>query len=112
MAGAPLFPLARRLAHPPRHPLRGAAPAGVAALGAGATALAYLLYFGLIQGAGPSRAILVTYLVPSMAIVYGVAFLDEVVTTQVVGGLALVLLGVALGTGALRRTRQPAVPHG
>ena len=27
------------------------------------------------------------------------------------GGLALVLLGVALGTGALRRTRQPAVPH-
>ncbi|MEX2049516.1 MAG: DMT family transporter [Gemmatimonadota bacterium] len=74
-------------------------------LGAGATALAYLLYFALIAGAGASRAILVTYLVPALAIVFGVAFLDETVTIQGLGGLALVLLGVALGTGTLRRAR-------
>jgi len=111
MAWATLFTLPLGLAQLPGHPLTWEALACVVALGAGATALAYLLYFGLIQGAGPSRAILVTYLVPSMAIVYGVAFLDEVVTAQGIGGLALVLLGVALGTGALRRTRQPAVPH-
>ena len=67
-------------------------------LGVGATAVAYLLYFGLIAGAGASRAILVTYLVPSLALVYGALFLDEAVTVPALVGLALVLGGVALGT--------------
>jgi drug/metabolite transporter (DMT)-like permease len=57
------------------------------------------------MGAGASRAILVTYLVPSMAIIYGVSFLDEKLTLQGIGGLALVLVGVALGTGAMRARR-------
>jgi drug/metabolite transporter (DMT)-like permease len=70
-------------------------------LGIAATAVGYLLYFGLIAGAGASRAILVTYLVPSMALVYGAVFLDEEVSALALGGLALVLAGVALGT---RRT--------
>lgn len=74
----------------------------VLVLGVGATAIAYLLYFGLIAGAGASRAILVTYLVPSMALVYGAVFLDETVSALAVVGLALVLSGVALGT---RRAR-------
>ena len=67
-------------------------------LGVAATAVGYLLYFGLIAGAGASRAILVTYLVPSMALVYGAVFLDEQVSTLALLGLALVLAGVALGT--------------
>lgn len=75
--------------------------AAVLALGVVATALAFQLYFGLIAGAGASRAILVTYLVPSLAVVYGALLLDEPLTGAVVAGLALVLLGVALGT---RRT--------
>ena len=70
-------------------------------LGVGATAIAYLLYFGLIAGAGASRAILVTYLVPSLALVYGAVLLDEEISALALGGLALVLTGVALGT---RRT--------
>ena len=76
--------------------------ASVVGLGVGATAVAYLLYFGLIAGAGASRAILVTYLVPSLALVYGAVFLDEQVTALALVGLALVLSGVALGT---RRSR-------
>jgi drug/metabolite transporter (DMT)-like permease len=72
----------------------------------GATGIAYLLYFALIAGAGPSRAILVTYLVPSIALVYGVAFLGEAVTVQGIAGLALVLFGVGLGTGALAVNRR------
>jgi len=71
-------------------------------LGVGATAVAYLLYFGLIRGAGASRAILVTYLVPSLALVYGAVFLDEKITALALVGLGLVLGGVALGT---RRAR-------
>ena len=47
---------------------------------------------------GASRAILVTYLVPSLALVYGAALLDESISALAVVGLALVLSGVALGT--------------
>lgn len=72
--------------------------ASVLGLGVGATAIAYLLYFGLIAGAGASRAILVTYLVPSLALVYGAVFLDERISALALVGLALVLSGVALGT--------------
>ena len=72
------------------------------ALGVVATGIAYLLYFGLIGGAGPSTAILVTYLVPSTALVYAATLLDEPVGARQVAGLALVLGGVALGTGAVR----------
>ena len=107
MLWSTLFTLPLGLARLPGHDVTWNAMLSVAALGAVATALAYLLYFALIAGAGPSRAILVTYLVPSMAILYGVVFLDESLTVQVVGGLALVLLGVALGTGTLRRLRRP-----
>ena len=72
-------------------------------LGVAATGVAYLLYFGLSAGAGASKAVLVTYLVPSLALVYGAAFLDETVTAVSLAGLALVLTGVALGTGTVRR---------
>jgi drug/metabolite transporter (DMT)-like permease len=77
--------------------------ASVLYLGVAATGVAYLLYFGLIVGAGASKAVLVTYLVPSLALVYGAVFLDENVTALSLAGLALVLAGVALGTGSVRR---------
>jgi drug/metabolite transporter (DMT)-like permease len=77
--------------------------AAVLTLGVVATALAFQLYFGLIAGAGASRAILVTYLVPSLGVVYGVTLLDEPLTGFAIGGLALVLVGVTLGTGTIRR---------
>jgi drug/metabolite transporter (DMT)-like permease len=76
--------------------------ASVVVLGVVGTGLAYILYYDLITGAGASRAILVTYLVPSLALLYGAAVLDEPVTVVAVAGLALVLAGVALGTGAVR----------
>ncbi len=75
----------------------------VAALGVLGSGLAYLLYFAIIASAGASRAILVTYLVPAFALVYGVAFLDESVTWVALTGLALVLGGTALATGVARR---------
>jgi drug/metabolite transporter (DMT)-like permease len=80
--------------------------ASVLALGVGGSALAYLLYYAILLGAGASRVILVTYLVPAAALAYGVALLGEPVQATALGGLALVLAGVALGTGALRPTRR------
>jgi drug/metabolite transporter (DMT)-like permease len=76
--------------------------ASVLYLGVAATGAAYLLYFGLIAGAGAAKAVLVTYLVPALALVYGAVFLDEQVTLVALAGLALVLAGVALGTGVAR----------
>jgi len=80
------------------------AVAAIVALGALSTGVAYLLYFTLIARAGASRAILVTYLVPAFALVYGTVFLDEPVTVSALAGLVLILGGTALGTGmGLRR---------
>ena len=73
----------------------------VVALGVPGTALAYLLFFALITGAGPSYASLVTYLIPPIALAYGAIFLGERFGAAALGGLALVLVGVALGTGGL-----------
>ena len=78
----------------------------VLALGIGGTGVAYILYYGLIAGAGASRSILVTYLVPAIALAYGAVLLDEEITAVALLGLALVLGGVALGTGALATRRR------
>jgi drug/metabolite transporter (DMT)-like permease len=73
----------------------------VVALGIPGTAFAYLLFFGLIAGAGAAYASLVTYLIPPIALAYGAIFLGERFGATAFGGLALILGGVALGTGVL-----------
>ena len=89
--------LARLPSSPPDWKVIGA----VLALGIGGTGVAYILYYALLAGAGASRSILVTYLVPALALGYGALLLGEPITAVAVGGLALVLGGVALGTGAV-----------
>ena len=78
------------------------------ALGILGTGVAYVLYYTLLAGAGASRSILITYLVPALALAYGAILLDEPVTVAAVVGLALVLGGVALGTGVIRLARGRA----
>jgi drug/metabolite transporter (DMT)-like permease len=77
----------------------------VLALGIPGTALAYLLLFGLIAGAGAAYASLVTYLIPPIALAYGAIFLGERFGVTAFGALALILGGVALGTGVLAPAR-------
>jgi drug/metabolite transporter (DMT)-like permease len=78
----------------------------IVALGAVGLSIAYLLYFTLIAGAGAPYAALVTYLVPALALFYGAVILDEPVTASAVGGLLLILAGVALGTGTVGSKRM------
>ncbi|HEX2304152.1 MAG TPA: DMT family transporter [Gaiella sp.] len=94
------------LAQAPSEPPSAKAIAAVVALGALGSGIAYPLYFALIARAGASRAILVTYLVPAFALVYGAVFLDEAVTTSALVGLALILGGTALATGARLRVAR------
>ena len=90
----------------PSHMTGWKVTASVLTLGIAGTGLAYILYYALISGAGASRAILITYLVPTFAVVYGAVLLGEPVTAAAIGGLALVLAGVGLGTGAIRLGRS------
>jgi len=89
----------------PSEPPSWKAIGSIFALGAVGLSIAYLLYFTLIAGAGAPYAALVTYLVPALALVYGAVFLGEPVTASAVGGLLLILGGVALGTGVVRLRR-------
>jgi drug/metabolite transporter (DMT)-like permease len=77
----------------------------VVALAVPGTAIAFLLFYAIIAGAGAAYASLVTYLVPPIALVYGAIFLGERFGAAALGGLVLILGGVALGAGALRRLR-------
>ncbi len=86
---------------PAEMPSTGAWVAGLI-LGVASTGIAYILYFRLIARLGPSRAITVTFLVPLAAMVMGAAFLDEVVTEDMMIGCGLILLGTALATGLIR----------
>src|SRR2546429_6521001 len=90
----------------PSHMTGWKVTASVLTLGIAGTGVAYVLYYGLISGAGASRAILITYLVPTFAVVYGALLLGEPVTAAAIGRLALVLAGVGLGPGALRPGRS------
>ena len=77
------------------------------------TAFAQLVMYRLIHLAGARKMSLVTYLMPGFALVYGAAFLDEPITVVVLAGLALILAGVALGSGTLGAIRrEPAEAPG
>jgi drug/metabolite transporter (DMT)-like permease len=83
--------------------------AAVAVLGLVGTAVGLLMYLDLIERHGSSRASLVVYLLPPTALFYGAVFLDEPLRLTAILGLALILGGVALGSGVVRpiRRRQP-----
>jgi drug/metabolite transporter (DMT)-like permease len=59
------------------------------------TALAYLIYFRLVATAGATNLMLVTFLMPTIAILLGVAVLGERVELRQVAGMALIALGLA-----------------
>ncbi|MEI7036648.1 DMT family transporter [Fulvimonas yonginensis] len=65
------------------------------------TAVAYVLFFRLIGRIGAARTMVVLYLIPAFAVLWGALFLREPVTLAMAGGCAVILLGVALTTGLL-----------
>ncbi len=106
--GLMLLPLA--IAAPPaRTPTTGAI-VSLLVLALAGTAAAQLILFRVIALFGARRLSLVTYLMPGFALVYGALILDESVTAAALAGLALILLGVALGSGTLqlRRAAKPS----
>ena len=74
------------------------------ALGVVCTACAFLVFFRLIKEAGPSRAMVFTYINPAVAVAAGVAVLGEPFTAIIVVSFALILAGCYLATSTERAT--------
>ena len=74
------------------------------------TAVAFVLYFGLIAEAGAGKAALCGYLIPPLALAYGAVLLDEEITPASIAGLVLILIGVALASGERQGEQVPGEP--
>jgi drug/metabolite transporter (DMT)-like permease len=76
----------------------------VSAVGVLGTGLAFVLMGNLTGSVGATRASFLTYLIPVVALVLGVAFRDEVISTLAVVGVGLVIAGAILASR--RETRR------
>ena len=83
--------------HRPVH-LSGSVIASVIGLTVICTALAFVLFFQLIAEVGPSRATVITYINPAVAVLMGVAVLGEPFGVGIAVGFPLVLVGSVLAT--------------
>lgn len=81
------------------------------AVGVVCTGIAYIVFFRLIENAGPQRALSVTFVVPVFAVLYGVLFLGESVTPWMVGCAGVIVGGTALATGLLKPGRKRVPPR-
>jgi drug/metabolite transporter (DMT)-like permease len=102
-----LLPLA--LAQAPSQLPTWEAFAAVAVLGFGGMAAGQLLYYVVIDRYGSTRASLVTYLLPVIALVLGALLLDEPVEITALIGLVLILSGVAFGSGMVKPARRQQI---
>jgi drug/metabolite transporter (DMT)-like permease len=87
-----------------------AALGSLAVLGVVCTALGLVLFFQLVVEAGPSRAAVITYVNPLVAVVLGVLVLDERFGVMSLVGLLAILGGSWLSTGGSIRRRTRSDP--
>jgi drug/metabolite transporter (DMT)-like permease len=71
------------------------------------TAVAYLIYFRLIDNVGPTSTLTVTLLVPVFGLLFGVLLLDEPIGFGTLAGLGIILTSVVLITGIAPRKTKP-----
>jgi hypothetical protein len=81
--------------------------ASLSGLGVICTALAFVVFLELIREAGPTRAVVFTYVNPAVAVTAGVLFLNEELTAGVVAAFTLILLGSLLATAGQRTPAEP-----
>ena len=70
----------------------------VVALGVLCSAIAFVALFALVDEVGPTRTTVITYFNPAVAIILGIVFLNEPLTTGILVGFPLVLIGSVIAT--------------
>jgi drug/metabolite transporter (DMT)-like permease len=93
MAMAAIFYLPFAIAQWPHHEISSGAFRAVVGLGVLSTGAAFAAFFTLANIIGVARGSLVTYLNTACAVVLGVVILGEPLTTGIILGLPLVLIG-------------------
>jgi len=104
MAASSLLLLPAAAATLPASAPSGGPFAAVVGLGLFGTGLAFVIFYALIASVGPARTILVSYIAPGFAVIYGAWFLSEPITAGKLIGLGLVLAGSWLGAGGRVRS--------
>jgi drug/metabolite transporter (DMT)-like permease len=66
----------------------------VVALGVLSTGIAYVLNYRLIEDEGPTSASMTNYLTPVVAVLLGIAFVNERLTWNLIVGTAMILVGL------------------
>jgi len=97
------------LTHPP-HRFPVSVIGSVIGLTVVCTALAFVLFFQLIAEVGPSRATVITYVNPAVAVLLGVLVLGEPFGPGLAIGFPLVLLGSILATAPARSASVETTP--
>jgi drug/metabolite transporter (DMT)-like permease len=109
-AAVVLLPLA--IADPPREVPGATATLGLLGLILIPTFAGQLLLFRVLRLHGSRKLSIVTYLMPAFAVAYGAVLLDEPITTAMVLGFALILVGAAFASGqrlfGIRMQETPA----
>lgn len=75
------------------------------------TALAFILYYRLIERAGASYVSMVAYVIPVFGVILGVTILDETLTQAMIIGCGLILLGVMIVNGLFKSIRLRRTVH-
>ncbi|OAN73999.1 multidrug transporter [Jannaschia sp. EhC01] len=98
-----LLPAALFVDGMPQWPALPATYAAVAYFAVFGTALAYLLYYRVLAMAGAGNAMLVTLLIPPVAIVLGAVVLGERLAPQAFAGFGLLAIGLLILDGRILR---------
>ena len=96
-----MIPVAILSDGPPSVALSGEVWASLFAVALLSTALAYLLYFRILVRAGSANLMLVTLLIPPIAVALGAVFLGDDMGLEAWAGFALIAVGLAITDGRL-----------
>ncbi len=107
-ASVGLLPLT--IAYWPEHGVSNTAWLAVLVLGVLCSGISYVIYFRMIERAGPTRALSVTFGIPVFALLYGTVVLGEAITAWMLVCGVIIVLGISLSTGLVQSWLKATQP--
>lgn len=85
--------------------------AAVVALGVFGTGAAFVIFYLLIGTVGPARTMIVSYIAPGFAVLYGGVLLGETITVATIAGLVLIVAGSWVAAGGVTAPAARTAPR-